>query len=176
MQIPAHSKGFTLVEILLVVSIIAVLSGFLIPGFSNYIENQNILQAQELFKSDLRTAQNKALTGVGSTSSSINYWGIKITDANAGVYYYFSSNGATSTDCNNVNVSTAQRSETLPGGVVVRNAANSCVFFSLDNGDATVTGNGGSTTFGLAYPDETACHGVEVNSVGMMRTKSITCN
>lgn len=174
MQVPAQ-KGFTLVEILLVVSIIAILSGFLIPGFSNYIENQNIRQGQELFKSDLRTVQNKALTGVGSTSTSINYWGLKITDAAATNYYFFSSDEASSTACDNVNISTADRSESLPGGVAVLNAANSCVFFSLENGDAVVTGNGGSNIFGLSYPGETACLGVEINSVGMIRAKDIAC-
>lgn len=175
MQKSARIQGFTLVEILLVVSIIAVLSGFLIPGFSNYIQNQNIKQAQELFKSDLRTVQNKALTGVGATSSSIDYWGLKIVDANATNYYVFSSAEATGAACDAVNVSTAQKSETLPGEVVVRGAAGSCIFFSLDNGDAIVTGNGGSKTFGIGYPDEDACYGVEVNDVGMIRTKDIEC-
>ena len=56
-------KGFTLIELLIVVTIMAVLTGALIPSFSKYIDNQNVRQALEQVKDDLRNTQNNALTG-----------------------------------------------------------------------------------------------------------------
>lgn len=47
----------------MVVSIIAIIGGGIIPSFSQYLNDQNLKQAQEQLKSDLRTIQNKALTG-----------------------------------------------------------------------------------------------------------------
>jgi len=163
-------SGFTLVELLLVVSIIAILSGFLIPGFSNYIDSQNVLQANEVLKSDLRSAQNRALTGVDASSGTTNYWGIKISMQNAPYYYTFKSAANSAAECNSVNLASAIKSETLPGGVVVRDGSGACVFFSMKNGDATFQNNGGSTTLKVGYSGQSYCDGVDVNSVGMIRT------
>ena len=67
MKLPRSvSKGFTLVELMIVVGILAIVSGIMIPSFSTYTRNQTLKQAQENLKSDLRSAQNKALTGTGS--------------------------------------------------------------------------------------------------------------
>ncbi|MBT6401316.1 prepilin-type N-terminal cleavage/methylation domain-containing protein [candidate division WWE3 bacterium] len=168
MHVPTRSNGFTLVELLLVVSLIAVLSSFLIPGFSNYINNQNIRQGQELLKSDLRTAQNKALTGVGSSSSTVNYWGLKIPSADAQSYIYFQSNTNDGSACDGA--VTDETSGSLPGDVVVKDANGTCVFFSLRNGDATIINlTGGGDTLSVGYPGENACYGVQINSVGMIR-------
>lgn len=168
-----HDQGFTLVELLLVVSVIAILSGFLVPGFSNYIDNQNILQANEIVKSDLRSAQNKALTGVDASSGTTNYWGIKIPAQNASFYYTFKSTENTLAACDAVDLAAATKGEVLPGGVVVRDAANACIFFSMKNGDANFQNNSGSSVFKVAYPDKTACEGIEVNAVGMIRAKDL---
>lgn len=163
---PAQNKGFTLVELLLVVALIAVLSSFLIPGFSNYIDSQNIRQGQELLKSDLRTAQNKALTGVSSSVAGVSYWGLKIPSQNAAKYSFFKSSEADSSACNNAVLE--ETSKPLPGGVVVIDAPGACVFFSLRNGDATVVNIAGDT-ISIGYAGETACAGVQVNTAGMIR-------
>lgn len=168
MHVSARNKGFTLVELLLVVSLIAVLSSFLIPGFSNYIDNQNIRQAQELLKSDLRNVQNKALTGVGASVSTVDYWGLKIPSSDAKNYIYFQSQTNDGSACDSAVAN--ETSGNLPGDVVIKGANGVCVFFSLRNGDATIVNLvGGGDTISIGYPDEPACYGVQINAAGMIR-------
>jgi len=51
MKLPrSASKGFTLVELMIVVGILAVVSGIMIPSFSGYTRNQTLKQAQENLK------------------------------------------------------------------------------------------------------------------------------
>jgi len=161
-----NNRGFTLVELLLVVSLIAVLSSFLIPGFSTYIDIQNIRQAQEQIKNDLRTVQNNALSGVGSSSPSVAYWGLKISSQNAANYGFFKSAAANSSACSGAAIE--QNSTNLPGNVVVMGSSGACVFFSLRNGDAVTTGLTNST-IKVGYAGQAACSGVQINSAGMIR-------
>lgn len=170
MLFPAQQKGFTLVELLLVVSLIAVMSSFLIPGFSNYINTQNIRQAQESIKSDLRTVQNKALTGVSSSDPLVSYWGLKVLSQNASTYVFFKSNTNDAGACDAVDAAVAdETSDNLPGDVVVIDANGACVFFSLRNGDATIANLGGSDILPVGYAGEAPCSGVQINSAGMIR-------
>jgi len=167
MQFPAQQKGFTLVELLLVVSLIAVLSSFLIPGFSNYISTQNIRQAQEHIKSDLRTVQNKALTGVSSSDPTVSYWGLKVPSQDATNYTFFKSSTNDASACDAAVAD--ETSDPLPGDVLIRDAAGACVFFSLRNGDATLVNLGGSDIIPVGYAGEPPCSGVQINSAGMIR-------
>ncbi len=178
MKFPAQEhfskdSGFTLVELLLVVSLIAVLSSLLIPGFSTYIDNQNIRQAQEILKSDLRTAQNNALTGVGSSDTTVSYWGLKIPSQNATNYGFFKSAAATPEACDSASIETI--ATTLPGNVVVKDASGACVFFSARNGDALFLNYGNNDTLLVGRPGEETCFGVQVNSAGMVKDID-TCN
>lgn len=170
MKTPVRFRAFTLIELLIVVSILAILSAFLIPGFSNYLDTQNIKQAQEQVKSDLRTAQNRALNGVGSAPT-VNYWGIRNGGANSSRYYFFTSGQADLTTCNAVGTG-LETSMKLPGGAVIKNDAF-CVFFSFDNGDAVFVGNGISGSefqITLGYSDSTGneCFKVILNSGGLI--------
>lgn len=165
MSTPSRN-GFTLVELLLVVALIAVLSSFLIPGFSTYIDVQNIRQAQELVKSDLRTVQNNALTGVGTSSSTTAYWGLKISSQNANTYGFFRAATADSSSCGSASIE--QNGANLPGKVVIRDGSGGCIFFSIRNGDATIV-NLPNGDIKVGYAGSAACDGVEVNSAGMIR-------
>lgn len=170
MKNSALNKGFTLVEILLVVSIIAILSAFLIPGFSNYTKSQNVRQGMEILKSDLRTAQNKALTGVNSVSNGADYWGIKIPSDDASNYQFFYS--TVNSSCADADITFSSTSKTLPGGTSVLGEGGVCVFFSRKNGDANFVGQADNKLHvGLSSDGvDAACKGIQVNSVGMMST------
>ncbi|EKE00451.1 MAG: hypothetical protein ACD_22C00018G0001, partial [uncultured bacterium] len=112
-----HTVGaFTLIELMIVVGIIAILTSIMIPSFNFYIANQNLKQAQEQIKNDLRTVQNKALTGALSADASAPlYWGVKFTD-NSTKYTYFTSHTADASGCSAA--LNPASSEGLPAGLV----------------------------------------------------------
>ena len=76
----AAQKAFTLIELLIVVSLITIITGALLPSFNNYIDAQNVKQAQEQVEDELRTLQNKALNGENASvelaSGQVEYWGV----------------------------------------------------------------------------------------------------
>ncbi|HOD01261.1 MAG TPA: prepilin-type N-terminal cleavage/methylation domain-containing protein [bacterium] len=139
MNLPKYSRGFTLIEIIVVVSIIAIISGGIIPSFFGYVENQNLKQAKEQLKSDLRTVQNRALTGalsdyvfdVGGAKEPAGYW----------VVYFQNDSGAYSTSITSRNSgcppspSSNQATYNLPNDIKYYGASKLCLYFSIKNGD-----------------------------------------
>jgi len=190
-KVSLNTQGFTLVELLVVISIIALLTGAVIPSFSNYIKNQNLRQAQEQFKSDLRTTQNKALTGTG-TDTTVKYWGIHLLDGNNN-YYTFSSTTNTAACPATFDLGskpsewlTYTKSDNLTAGATVDiNGTNACLYFSNDTSATTfITSNFQTCTGSLSItsspaPNNFTCMNVTlngnskqigINSQGLIRT------
>ena len=80
------SKAFTFIELLISVSIIIIITGALIPSFSGYIRKQPGKNERFQFINDIRSMQNKALTGslsdknisgVPGTTIYPKYWVLK---------------------------------------------------------------------------------------------------
>lgn len=55
--------GFTLIELIVVISILLMISGGVIANYNNFNENQRIKQIALTLKTNLRFAQTKALSG-----------------------------------------------------------------------------------------------------------------
>ncbi len=72
-QLPTP-KGFTLVEIMIVVAIMGILMAGAIPSFNSYNRSQVLAQAVRNVRSDLRTAQNFSISGADG-----KVWGIHFT-------------------------------------------------------------------------------------------------
>ena len=67
-------QGFTMVELLLVMSILAIIFSFIMVNLSNVIPKANVKGAAEVVVADLREQQMKALSGYESvTGGSSNY-------------------------------------------------------------------------------------------------------
>lgn len=159
----SNAKGFTLIELLMSVSLILIVTGALIPSFNAYMKSQSLKQAQEFLKSDLRSVQNKALTGAESQDTSLKYWGVKFSQNSANYTYHVS----TTTDCGALNSSTQRGTATLPGVIVVKSPSG-CVFFSMANGNALGTDGLSSEKISLGYPSGTDTKEVLFNSGGLI--------
>lgn len=176
MKTPALSdfKGFTLVELMIVISVIAAISGFVIPSFSNYIHNQNLRQARDKLVTDIRSIQNRALTGVNYGEDQ-RFWGIKFIQGDS-VYYYFTvdtsfdtnSDGSFSTGelaiaCNGVNTGAAEKSKPFLNDVIII-SDETCMYFSFHDGGVPFV----DAPISLGYFGEADCMEVSVNLAGMV--------
>ena len=154
MSLPKYSKGFTLLELLISISIIGIIAGGIIPSFSGYIKNQNLQQAQEQFKSELRTVQNKALTGSLSdlqiSGSYAQYWGVSFPDDSGSLVNIFVS--TTNTTCSGATV-IDKGSFTIPNKILYYYAPN-CIFFNIKNGDITTLGPENTTSVNLNFQNK----------------------
>ncbi|HNU76238.1 MAG TPA: prepilin-type N-terminal cleavage/methylation domain-containing protein [bacterium] len=172
-NLPNHSKGFTLIELLVVMSIIAILGGGIIPSFSRYLKDQNLKQAQEQLKSDLRTIQNKALTGASSNEEinggRVRYWGVYLHSGSETVDYLISTNTTCppTYDPTSGFTSSWKGSFKIPNKVVYR-GDSMCLFFDIKNGDIISSGDSSPINIDYASQNETVGKDVTFNSAGLI--------
>lgn len=158
------SSGFTLVEVIIVVSIISLLTAGLIPSFSNYTNRQTLNQAQEQIVSDLANVQNRALAGEQGegVTGTTKYWGIRLTDGS--LTYEVVANSS-----NNCTTAVLQRNEKLNGDLVIDVSAAGCVLFSTANGDRS-----GLDSVSVKEASSSTCRKVNINAAGLI-TKDTAC-
>ena len=163
-----NSKGFSFVELLIVVSLITLISGAVLPGFNSYIRTQNLKQAAEQIAGDLRTVQNKSLGGVLSSEPSVAYWGASSSSGSYALSFNtFSASGAAPPD--------SDKAATLPGGVEIKKYF--LVLFDMFKGNGhrisgsppsvtrcNSTGSNCKVIVGL--PDASVCSSISVNTAG----------
>ena len=163
------TKGFTLVELIIVVSIIAIMTSAIVPSFSNYTKGQVVKQAQEQVVNDLANVQNRALAGNQGTPLNAKYWGI-VFSRDSGTYNYVSSTNST---CGGAIV---ERIVKLPENVVIHLSGadlTRCVAFSLANGDRADTAIA-ETTIHVKKSGDSTCREIAINSAGLIRKTSVT--
>lgn len=97
-------KGFTLLELLIVVAIIGLLTGVAIPAFSAFTRRQALTQAAKNLKTDLRAVQNRAVSGVEGQR-----WGVHLVQGTTN-YEIFSTSSY---------VYSVGQTKNLPSGVQV---------------------------------------------------------
>lgn len=56
------TKGFSLVEILTVMAILAIVLTISVPMFSSFVKNRNLKEAAAAFMSDIKSAKQKSMT------------------------------------------------------------------------------------------------------------------
>ena len=167
-QTSFKNRGFSFIELLIVVSLITLVSGAILPGFNSYIRTQNLKQAAEQIAGDLRTVQNKALSGVLSSEPSVAYWGASSSSGSYALSFNtFSASGA---------ASNSDKAATLPGGVEIKNSF--LVLFDMFKGNGWYRLSG-STPFitrcdltgskcrvVVGMPGATSCSSISVNTAG----------
>ena len=85
-------KGFTIIELVIVIAVIGILAAVLIPTFSNVIEKANIAAAQEEAKNALVARFDSILTDNGATVVESKDWekrrlAYEIQDFREGLYH-----------------------------------------------------------------------------------------
>lgn len=145
----ANNLGFTLLEVMLAVSILIALSAASLPYFSSFIVNLNLRTASESVQIGLRDAQNKALSGEDSTiscgaipqSQCNKYWAAKFTN-NADYFQLgrvVTSNAIpTAEDCTNLTI--MSNSPALSGGAYFNVGSPACVFYRMITSEAYFVG------------------------------------
>ena len=131
------NNAFTLIELLLVVSIVIILTGSLLPGFSTYIENQSVKQAQEQLKSDLRFVQNRAISNTAALDEVAAgilpaFWGMRFITGSESYEYFITDSDAS---CPPTNYVLKGKSNNFSSEVELK--SNYCVFFDMRDGRIT---------------------------------------
>ncbi len=143
---PVHisrKKGFTLIELVVVIAIMGVLASFLLPSFSELIKKQKLEQATEQVKNDLRVVQNRALTG--TKQDEYSGWGL-ILSANSQTYQFC---GRTDSGCIN---ESGLPTQSLPEGIVIKQTtAGGKVVFQTITAEVL---EGGGETIKVGYADD----------------------
>lgn len=89
------SKGFTLIELLVVISVTGILSAIGIASFVSYSRQQQVTQAVNDLKNNLRIAQGKALTQeIPDGCSNFSAYELKFKDEKSYTVYPICSNEA----------------------------------------------------------------------------------
>lgn len=162
-------NAFTLLELLISVSLIMILSAGIVPAFVSYLKSQNVRQAKMQVKNDLRLLQSNALTGSNSEELvggvKPNYWGVRF-QVNQTSYSYFISVDA---GCPPASSATKGQSELLSGSSKVI-GSDVCMFFSFGNADSPSQG-----TVTLSDSSGSKCASVTVNTNGLITSADITC-
>lgn len=73
-------KGFTLVELLLVMGIFAILIALGSINYFSTVNQTNVGVTKDVLVADLRSAQNKAMSGSTVSGTSLDSWGLKFLE------------------------------------------------------------------------------------------------
>lgn len=144
-----NNSGFTLVEVLVAVGVMAVGSLAFLPSFTGSSRQKGLTQAVENAKDAIATARNRALTETGNPgdAGTYKYSGVKFIRG-SDRYIVFKSTLADVATCQALQASTDTSSlksdgeKQLPGGVQARMPSTespTCMFFEFDTGNAYTT-------------------------------------
>ncbi len=135
--------GFSLTEVVTVISILGFLLAVAVPVWSTYVSNSNLSAAVRQVATDIRAAQSEA-------SAELKFCGIDFKENGSGYSIYSSS----TTSGSGLFVSANHdRSETLPGGITFSgNGGNPITFFIQAHGENRVIfQKSGSANSGSVY-------------------------
>lgn len=135
-----YSFGFTLIELLITVVIIALLTGLTIPYFQDFSKRQELQRGVEQVRTDLRTVQNRAVSGVDRKVDTTEYfwWGISFT-LESGTYEFCQGEDESAPACDLV-----VRERDLPGADL-EVVAGRAIWFKMITGEVR---NAGAITIG----------------------------
>ncbi len=140
-------KGFTLIEIIIVVSIMAFLSGIAIPRINSFNHSQVLEQTSLDFASAVEDARSRSLNSQTYSGSTV-FWGIETASS-----AYYLRYCADSLPYNSAldNLTSNVKAYNLPSGVTLSPVGSEIVFARLSAGVLE-----GAATYTLTYGGATA--------------------
>lgn len=137
-------KGFTLIELVVVMGIFALIAGISSVGFFTTYAQSNLGAAEDVLMADLKTAQSRAMSGLGQNGASLPGWGLKITGS--GEYKIFPGTTYDSSNTGNLATTLAQGvtiSTTLPTSQIAftRSSGEVVSFVNNQNTITLTSGN-----------------------------------
>lgn len=154
-------KGFTLIELMVAVSIGLVVTGMVVVNYNAYNTTQVLKQAALTLKNDIRFVQTKASTGVKPYASCSTLTGWNMTFASTGYTYSANCNGSAAGDVTTVSYPPGITLSTLP-------SPNPVTFYVLARGTSlgntatlTLSGNGKQYTILLGKNGDVSDSGIE---------------
>ena len=131
-------KGYTLIELILVVSALLLIAAFGIARYNEFNERQNVQQTADSFISNLRLIQAKALSGdkpQGCTT--LVGWTVEFAPESYTMY----------ADCSNGIIASTRVTVDVPENVTISPASGTRTYFALGrrtSADQTVKFEGGA--------------------------------
>lgn len=146
----AFKKGFSLLELLLVVAILAIAAVMSVGYYRNYVKSVELESAAKLIAADLRTARSKAMLGDGSLK-----WGVNFVNSSTDYHELFS----TPTDYQNASTSVQTTTYLLSGinFTVPPSASATNVIFNK------ITGAAASTSVTISFENNSQNINVSAN-------------
>jgi prepilin-type N-terminal cleavage/methylation domain-containing protein len=75
-----QEKGFSIVELLISVTIIAIIAAMALPAFKNFSNSQVLKSITQQIKTDARSTHNKALNGILNRGGERSAWILRISN------------------------------------------------------------------------------------------------
>lgn len=133
------NKGFTLVELLIVMAVMVVIFAAIIPSFSSFTKSQYLEQATQQLINDLRSTQSRAQQGVGPSSSTTYCWTLITSASGSNSYTSGPYIGMTSGACNTPGTLTTL---ILPNSITFKDT-NQIIYFNQLTGSLNSSSTGG---------------------------------
>lgn len=108
------NRGFSLIEMLIAISIVSLVGVFSIPQLKQFNKDQSFENIASDFKNSLRLAQSKAISSIKCTNKPSSKWIVKVQPSSYQIIPYCENGDNTQSP----DVLSAQTTVTLPGGVI----------------------------------------------------------
>lgn len=173
-----HSQfsAFTLVELMISISIIAILTIAAIPSFSGFSKSQAMAQGFKSLESDLRIAQSRSLSGATAPAGATvapKAWGINFTNGASSYNIFTCTPAQIPTDYTNYRYgnpkcdSSPYKTVLLSPSIKINVSASPLdVVFDSQNGSIYVNGNQVGANIGVTYSDGTGLKTINISSSG----------
>ncbi len=177
----SNFSAFTLVELMISISIIAILTVAAIPSFSGFSKSQAMAQGFKSLESDLRIAQSRSLSGATAPAGATvapKAWGINFTDGASSYIIFTCTPAQIPTDYTHYRYGDITRCDSSPYKTVLFSSSVKInglspisggvldVVFDSQNGSIYANGSQLGATIGMSYSDGSGTKTINISSSG----------